>query len=322
MEMYNLPTDVLETGRDVFWSVVAKHFGKKEISVLEIGVFQGKCFAELLKSKEKIKISSYTGVDPYLGEVGDPYLGSYWNSNSESTSIYLSSKALFEENGQAGGVLIRKTSEEFYSSSEKKYDFIYVDGNHTYKEALWDMTKWFSRLNDGGLLMVDDYANISDVTKAVNSFVALCSSDIGRYGFFDKSFINSRKYIPAISRYVYFEKTRKDYSNNFSINNGSSARNGVPKKINLKKELAIWGCSYATKLVIDMVGDNVKYVISDNFEKEFYGKEIIRFEESIKKDLFYIIPSRGTKNIEDQLIENGKIMSEDFFTLYFPEDVK
>ncbi len=42
MDMYNLPTDVLEMGRDVFWSVVAKHFGKKEIRVLEIGVFQGK----------------------------------------------------------------------------------------------------------------------------------------------------------------------------------------------------------------------------------------------------------------------------------------
>jgi len=319
MDMYNLPTDILETGRDVFWSVVAKHFGIKEISVLEIGVFQGKCFAELLKSKEKIKISSYTGVDPYSGGGGDPYLGSYWNNNSEATGIYLSSKAFFEENG---GVLIRKTSEEFYSSSTKTYDFIYVDGNHTYKEALWDMTKWFSRLNDGGLLMVDDYANISDVTKAVNSFVALCSCDIGRYGFFDKSFINSRKYIPAISRYVYFEKTKKEYSNNFSVNNGSSARNDVPRKINLKKELAIWGCSEAAKLVIDMVGDNVKYVISDDFEKDFYGKEIISFKESIIKDLFYVIPSRGTKNIEKLLMENGKIMSEDFFTLYFPEDNK
>ena len=117
------------------------------------------------------------------------------------------------------------SSKEFFESSRDKFDLIYVDGDHRYEPALWDMCKWFMRVREGGLLVIDDYGNIAGVTSAANSFFAIAKKKIGRMGFFDKSFINTRKYIPAIARYVFFEKNEKFPHEKYTVNIGSSARN-------------------------------------------------------------------------------------------------
>lgn len=56
-------------------------------------------------------------------------------------------------------------------------DFIFVDGGHKYEEAINDIKKTYEHLNNGGVMIVDDYMSgppngypLPEVTDAVNDF--------------------------------------------------------------------------------------------------------------------------------------------------------
>lgn len=321
--MYNIPVKEVETGRDLFWQSVKSHFGNKAIDILEIGVFNGK----MLKSMPEgsVNIHSYTGVDPYLGTPGARYTGSYWKDRDGASSIYEQTKAFFLSKG---AVLTRETSKVFFDKCNSEYDLIFVDGDHSYGEALWDMCKWFSKVKEGGLLMIDDYGNVDtpDVTKAANSFVALYKNSIGRMGFFDKTFLNNKKFIPAVSRYVYFEKASKNPMTSFSINDGSSAREVGLTMVSNARGIAIWGGVYSTQVhaVLDLMGGNISAVICGEEEVSVlggtYGVPAVPVSEKTKQEYYLIIPNRGTKELESMLKDKyGMRDTADYFTLWFDQ---
>jgi len=185
-------------------SIVAKHFGTRPIKILEIGVFRAGLIKAMYNSE--LKITTYEGVDPYMGNESDPYTGAYWNDSNESNGVYLSSKAIFDKYSQP---LHRKTSTEFHKTlpGHDKYDLIVVDGDHTYRQALWDMATWFYRIEKGGMMIVDDYANSDtpQVTKAVTDFIRLHRPNIKRMGYRSIEFLNRGKEIPTALTFVYFE---------------------------------------------------------------------------------------------------------------------
>lgn len=74
-------------------------------------------------------------------------------------------------------------------------DYVFVDGCHTYNGAIQDMRLCYPRLNDGGLMIVDDYmsglpdgCNIPAVTNAVDDFSKENSININRWNLNGKSF--------------------------------------------------------------------------------------------------------------------------------------
>lgn len=48
-------------------------------------------------------------------------------------------------------------SEEFWAQNKDKFDLIYVDGSHNYREAHLDLFSAWICLRKGGLLLADDY---------------------------------------------------------------------------------------------------------------------------------------------------------------------
>lgn len=176
-------------------SLLEQHFGKKPVRVLEIGVFRGGLTRAFAASA--LNITAYDGVDPYLGSKGAEYTGSYWDDEKGAESIYQKSKALYESHHYS---LHRMMSCEFYEkyAATRRYDIIYVDGDHRYRPALWDICSFARMLGEGGVLMVDDYANVDvpGVTQAVNKFIAIYFNYIERLGYWDNAFRNPGKYIP------------------------------------------------------------------------------------------------------------------------------
>lgn len=83
--------------------------------------------------------------------------------------------------------------------SRAGFDLIYVDGDHRYNYALWDMLAFFGVLNDDGLMMIDDYANVDvpGVTTAFNDFVRLARPNIARLGYLEGQFRNRGKFVPV-----------------------------------------------------------------------------------------------------------------------------
>lgn len=63
---------------------------------------------------------------------------------------------------------------------EEYFDFIYIDGNHSYDAVKDDLIKWYPKLKKGGLIAGDDYTRLAEdyvfncnfgVKRAVDEFV-------------------------------------------------------------------------------------------------------------------------------------------------------
>jgi hypothetical protein len=187
--------------------IFERHFADlaRPISVLEIGVFR----AGLIKGffeQSGLKIARYDGVDPYLGDESDPYLNSYWKNRPEAASVYDGARAVFEGFGQS---LHRMMSHEFADSLDAaaRYDVIYVDGDHRYEPALWDISYFFKHVADGGLLAIDDYANVDTphVTPACNEFIRSYQANIRRIGSVPIWFVNKGKEVPVVQVTLFIE---------------------------------------------------------------------------------------------------------------------
>lgn len=61
-------------------------------------------------------------------------------------------------------------SQEIVPEMLDMFDLIYVDGSHTFEDALADLTNSWKRLKTGGYIIVDDYARIG-VKDAVRTFM-------------------------------------------------------------------------------------------------------------------------------------------------------
>lgn len=85
----------------------------------------------------------------------------------------------------------RMTSDDFFKANETVFDFIYIDGDHSYAQAEKDLKNSLSALKVGGLCLVDDYVwcdfiNPSNpVRRAVNDFAAANAKKIIRVNIDD-----------------------------------------------------------------------------------------------------------------------------------------
>jgi hypothetical protein len=50
----------------------------------------------------------------------------------------------------------RMTSDVFFNSNKKKFDFIYIDGLHTYEQAVNDIKNSLNFLNENGIILLHD----------------------------------------------------------------------------------------------------------------------------------------------------------------------
>ena len=205
---WNLPREVIQPRYTFLMHLFHDYFGSRPFSMLEIGVHEGSLFRSSMDSS--LNITSYYGVDPYLGRGDDYYLGAYWKSREEADEMHKRVESMFDGLGHE---LHRCTSEEFHSTTQgKTYDLIYIDGDHSFESCFWDVTHWFFRTSPDGLMVIDDYGNVDHpgVTKAVNKFIDEREGDIDRMGYRSYEMYSAigKKPIPISKANVFFK--RKD----------------------------------------------------------------------------------------------------------------
>ena len=67
--------------------------------------------------------------------------------------------------------IYRMTTKEWFKVFDEKLDWIYVDANHGYQDALFDLQESYKKIKSGGILFADDYSdNKPGVKKAVEDF--------------------------------------------------------------------------------------------------------------------------------------------------------
>ena len=143
---------------------------KTNLIGLEIGCYAGVNANYLL---DNLHIKELHGVDPYV-----PYVD--WNGGLTCHSQDNAEKIAEERlNKYPNFIKHKKTSDDAVGDFEDfKFDFIFIDGLHTYEQVLKDCKNYYSKLKPGGVFSGHDYTNISAVNKAVNEFAKKVNKEI------------------------------------------------------------------------------------------------------------------------------------------------
>jgi predicted O-methyltransferase YrrM len=164
---------------------------QKELHILEIGSFEGKSAVWFLENLLQNQNSSITCIDPWTSysQTND----SFESYNSENTEWdFKNHKNTFLHNIKESGFenkvnIIQGFSHEILPEliHKKKFDIIFIDGNHTAPFVITDAVFSWYMLKPDGLLIFDDYQwgktkNLVGTTLApklaIDSFVD-CFSD-------------------------------------------------------------------------------------------------------------------------------------------------
>lgn len=146
---------------------VQKRFGSKNLLVAEIGVQRGDNAISLLKlNLEQL----------YLIDIWKPYkiAGKYGENDSDANFVvYL--PTVVKRFGNCPKVSILKTSSleasKFFRDSY--LDFAYIDACHSYEAVKQDLTAWYPKVKNGGVLAGHDYDSkiYPGLARAVDEFI-------------------------------------------------------------------------------------------------------------------------------------------------------
>jgi hypothetical protein len=135
---------------------------KKDLIGLEIGCYEGVNAQYLL---DNLSIKQLHGVDPYRQYV-DWNGGLTCHPNDPAENI-----AHQRLHSYSNFIKHRKTSDDaVHDFNDEMFDFIFIDGLHTYEQVLKDCKNYYKKLKPGGIFSGHDYTLIHQVNTAVNEF--------------------------------------------------------------------------------------------------------------------------------------------------------
>jgi len=142
--------------------VAKKHFaGRQDLRGIEIGVEKADNALSILK---ELPIEKLFLIDPYI-----PYEDALGHAD-HSVDYEIAHDKLAE---YPQVVWLRKTSESANKEFQNKeaFDFVYIDGNHTFEFVKKDITLYYPLIRNNGLIGGHDYTPFYEsVMRAVNEF--------------------------------------------------------------------------------------------------------------------------------------------------------
>lgn len=139
-----------------------KKYLNSPISIIEVGCAAGNNSADICK---KLNIKKLILIDPYENAADE------YNDYTRQRLIYMRKKA--EKQLKKYNHLVewkKMLSDEAVKEISGSYDFIYIDGDHSFKAVYRDINNFFPLLNNGGVIAGHDI-NQKDVLDAFFKFV-------------------------------------------------------------------------------------------------------------------------------------------------------
>lgn len=136
------------------------------IKVVEIGVNYGLHALELIEAFGD-DLQTLHLIDPYLGE--------------DSLGFDYDRARMKEMEGNIKGhpktCFLRRTSVEAACILKyNKFDFVYLDGDHSFADVIQDCFLWWPLIADGGIMAGHDYKMLQEVEDGVMAFARLTSA--------------------------------------------------------------------------------------------------------------------------------------------------
>ena len=140
-----------------------KRLGPDSIG-LEIGVARAESSYAILEACPNV--CSLIGIDPYLAYQD-------WNGPVDQEHNDKTKEIAIKNMSEFGNrfALIQTTSEDFRNTAPPIFDFIFIDGDHSYEGAKKDMQNYCKLVRPGGIFAGHDY-NLQTVRKALEEFRA------------------------------------------------------------------------------------------------------------------------------------------------------
>jgi predicted O-methyltransferase YrrM len=144
---------------------------------VEVGVYKGMSAAfmavEIINSGKNIKFDC---VDNWSNEV----YANYYDSDANVRAIFDSRDGIgdklfetFEKNiepvKEAINVIKANSWEAADLYEDESVDFVFIDADHSYDSVVKDLTAWFPKVKNGGILAGHDYAWHEPIRNAVNT---------------------------------------------------------------------------------------------------------------------------------------------------------
>lgn len=130
---------------------------------LEIGVARAESSYAILENCPNV--TKLDGVDAY-----EPYQD--WNGfidqehNDKTKAIALEN---MKEFGDRWELFVQSSDIFSLSLGDTEYDFLYVDGDHSYEGVLRDLRNYYSHVRSGGIFAGHDY-NLATIRRALEEF--------------------------------------------------------------------------------------------------------------------------------------------------------
>ncbi len=159
------------SGREKVLSLIPKH-----AICAEIGSWKGQFAAAILRAAAPAELHL---VDPWRFVPSFPgrwYGGGAAKSQADMDAICESVRRRFRAHPQVK--LLRAPSVEGAAQfPDGHFDWVYIDGDHSYEAVLADLAAWYPKVKPGGQVACDDYnwrdeAGQLSVKAAVDEFVA------------------------------------------------------------------------------------------------------------------------------------------------------
>ena len=129
----------------------------KNAKALEIGSFKGWTSILMCRIKKDLMIIT---IDPHYGFPKHPEL----SSSEEEVNKNIQSWKLQNKIKH-----IKISSQAFYT--DEKFDFIFIDGDHSFEGVKFDFNKFFPNLKKNGIIAFHDYGTHPGVTIFCNSLI-------------------------------------------------------------------------------------------------------------------------------------------------------
>ena len=146
------PNWFISGGAEKNFSTHLSKFKDQKVDFLQLGAYTGDATKWLFENILTHSESTLTDVDTWEGSDEVAHKDMDWSSVEETYNL---KNKEWLDSGRI--IKMKMTTDEFFSSNHKQFEFVYVDADHTAISALKDGIGGYDCLKINGVLGFDDY---------------------------------------------------------------------------------------------------------------------------------------------------------------------
>jgi hypothetical protein len=136
-------------------------------NVVEVGVYRGHLMHAVLERCPTIQ--AYFGVDPFV-----PYrdqsdvVGMGMTGEGVCNAVMRDAETVAASFDDRAHLMVMASVDAARLFGRESVDLVFIDGNHRYDQVVFDIGLWLPAVRRGGILAGRDYAELDEVTRAVD----------------------------------------------------------------------------------------------------------------------------------------------------------